>query len=193
MNFTIHHSVIQVTKLISDFGNIWCFNWQIIKSIPWRDLLKINVSDLREYGNLWDSSCSLHQHLNWVEGIVLNNMAKVCMVVQLVQTKPCILHTLNTPYRKFNNSQPALNHEQHVRVWSVFQPLLQENVDVCVWWLFQVTRLSQSKPASREQLIRQFVLEWTYISTQILKLVTFISPAALGRVQFSRFNASIFF
>ncbi|XP_022340249.2 regulatory factor X 4-like [Crassostrea virginica] len=74
---------------------------------------------LREYGNLWDTSCSLHQHLNWVEGIVLNNMAKV-------------------------------------------------------------TRLSQSKSASREQLIRQFVLEWTYISTQILKLVTFISPAALG-------------
>ena len=71
--------------------------------------------------------------------------------------------------------------------------MLQENVDVFVWWLFQVTRLSQSKPASREQLIRQFVLEWTYISTQILKLVTFISPAALGREQFSRFNASIFF
>lgn len=71
--------------------------------------------------------------------------------------------------------------------------MLQENVDVFVWWLFQVTRLSQSKRASREQLIRQFVLEWTYISTQILKLVTFISPAALGRVQFSRFNASIFF
>ena len=71
--------------------------------------------------------------------------------------------------------------------------MLQENVDVFVWWLFQVTRLSQSKPASREQLIRQFVLEWNYISTHILKLVTFISPAALGRVQFLRFNASIFF
>ena len=71
--------------------------------------------------------------------------------------------------------------------------MLQENVDVLVWWLFQVTRLSQSKSASREQLIRQFVLEWTYISTQILKLVTFISPSALGRVQFSRFFLTVYY
>lgn len=32
---------------------------------------------LQEYGNLWDTSCSLTEHLNWVEGVVLKSMEKV--------------------------------------------------------------------------------------------------------------------
>lgn len=74
---------------------------------------------LQEYGNLWDTSCSLSEHLNWVEGVVLKSMEKV-------------------------------------------------------------TRLSQNKLKLREELIRQFVLEWTYISTQIFKMITFICLETLG-------------
>nr|XP_034329814.1 transcription factor RFX4-like [Crassostrea gigas] len=74
---------------------------------------------LQEYGNLWDTSCSLSEHLNWVEGVVLKSMEKV-------------------------------------------------------------TRLSQNKLKLREELIRQFVLEWTYISTQIFKMTTFICLETLG-------------
>lgn len=35
---------------------------------------------LQEYGNLWDTSCSLSEHLNWVEGVVLKSMEKVGML-----------------------------------------------------------------------------------------------------------------
>ncbi|XP_061183525.1 transcription factor RFX4-like [Saccostrea echinata] len=77
---------------------------------------------LQEYGSLWDSSCSLSQHLNWVESVVLKSMEKI-------------------------------------------------------------TRLSQNKPRLRGELVRQLVLEWAFICTQILKILTFISPSALGPLQ----------
>lgn len=41
---------------------------------------------LQEYGNLWDTSCSLSQHLNWVESVVLKSMEKVRMLT-IVRSK----------------------------------------------------------------------------------------------------------
>lgn len=41
---------------------------------------------LQEYGNLWDTSCSLSEHLNWVEGVVLKSMEKVRMLT-IVRSK----------------------------------------------------------------------------------------------------------
>lgn len=38
---------------------------------------------LQEYGNLWDTSCSLSEHLYWVEGVVLKSMEKVRMLMNV--------------------------------------------------------------------------------------------------------------
>lgn len=43
--------------------------------------MDINFIVLQEYGNLWDTSCSLSEHLNWVEGVVLKSMEKVRMLL----------------------------------------------------------------------------------------------------------------
>ncbi|XP_048747396.2 transcription factor RFX4-like [Ostrea edulis] len=76
--------------------------------------------------------------------------------------------------------------QEYGHLWDTSSSLLQH-----LYWvegvvlksMEKITRLSQKESRVRQELIRQFVLEWTFICSQILKVLTFISPAALGPLQ----------